>query len=97
MKLQMLQILQISVECRNMVGRASLHISLFRLKITVGCRLCTCPIIRVCMCMCMCMCMRMCMCMCSLCTLSVQWSVAQSVCVLRALSVHDRVSFSDKG
>ena len=34
---------------------------------------------------------------CSLCTVSVQWSVAQSACVLRALSVHDRVSFSDKG
>ena len=36
-------------------------------------------------------------CMCSLCTVSVQWSVAQSACVLRALSVHDCVSFSDKG
>ena len=34
---------------------------------------------------------------CSLCTVSVQWSVAQSACVLRALSVHDRVSSSDKG
>ena len=34
---------------------------------------------------------------CSLCTVSVQRSVAQSACVLRALSVHDRVSLSDRG
>ena len=42
MKLQTLQILQIFIECRNMVGGASLRISkhsLFRLQITVGCRL----------------------------------------------------------
>ena len=41
MKLLTLQILQIFIECRNMVG-ASVHTSkhsLFRLKITVGCRL----------------------------------------------------------
>ena len=40
MKLQTLQMLQILIECRNMVGGASVHISkhsLFRLKITVGC------------------------------------------------------------
>ena len=46
MKLQTLQILQIVIECRNMVGGASVHISkhsLFRLKITVGCRLCAHP------------------------------------------------------
>ena len=39
MKLQTLQILQIFIECRNIVGLASVHISkhsLFRLKITVG-------------------------------------------------------------
>ena len=43
MKLQTFQILQIFIECRNMAGGASVHISkhsLFRLKITVGCRLC---------------------------------------------------------
>ena len=45
MKLQTLQILQIFIECRNIVGGASVHISkhsLFRLNITVGCRLCWC-------------------------------------------------------
>ena len=43
MKLQTSQVIQIFVECRNIVGGASVHISkhsLFRLKITVGCRLC---------------------------------------------------------
>ena len=43
MKLQTLQILQIIIECRNIFGGALVHISkhsLFRLKITVGCRLC---------------------------------------------------------
>ena len=46
MKLQTLQILQIFIECRIMVGGASVHISkhsLFRLKITVGGRLCAYP------------------------------------------------------
>ena len=46
MKLQTLQILQIFIECRIMVGGASEHKSkhsLSRLKITVGCRLCTYP------------------------------------------------------
>ena len=46
MKLQTLQILHIFIECKNMVGGASVHISkhsLFRLKITVGCRLCAYP------------------------------------------------------
>ena len=55
MKLQTLQILHIFIECRIMVGGASVHISKhspFRLKITVGCRLCTYPSIHVCMCMC---------------------------------------------
>ena len=53
----------------------------------------------VCVCVCMCMyvcvyvCMYVCVCLCSLCTVSVQRSVAQSACVLRALSVHDSVSF----
>ena len=63
MKLQTLQILQIFIECRIMVGGASVHISkhsLFRLKITVGCRLCACPSIRVCVvcvqCVCVCVC-----------------------------------------
>ena len=77
MKLQMLQILQSVIECRNMVGGALVHISkhsLFRLKITVGCRLCAYPSIRVCgvwyvwceggVCMCMCMCMCMCRVLC---------------------------------
>ena len=44
MKLQTLQVIQIFIECRNIVGGASVHIpkhSLLRLKITVGCRLCT--------------------------------------------------------
>ena len=43
MKLQTLQMIQIFIECRIMVGGASVHTSklpLFRLKITVGCRLC---------------------------------------------------------
>ena len=35
--------------------------------------------------------------LCSLCTVSVQRCVAQSACVLRALSVHESVSFSDRG
>ena len=46
MKLQTLQILQIFIECRIVVGGASVHISkhsLFRPKITVGCRLCAYP------------------------------------------------------
>ena len=50
MKLQTLQILQIFIECKIMVGGASVHISkhsLFRPKITVGCRLCAYPSIRV--------------------------------------------------
>ena len=34
---------------------------------------------------------------CSLCTVSVQWSVAQSACVLRALSVHAVFSFAERG
>ena len=53
----------------------------------------------VCMYVCMCVRVYVCMCVftvhsvCSLCTVSVQWSVAQSACVLRALSVHDSVYF----
>ena len=46
MKLQTLQILQFLIECRIMVGDASVHISkhsLFHLKITDGCRLCAYP------------------------------------------------------
>ena len=35
--------------------------------------------------------------LCSLCIVSMQRSVAQSARVLRALSVHDSVSFSDWG
>ena len=51
MKLQTLQVIQIFLECRIMVGGASVRTSkhsLFRLKITVGCSPCTCPSIRVC-------------------------------------------------
>ena len=50
MKLQTLQILQTFIECRNMVGGASVHISkhaLSRLKITVGCLTSACPSIHV--------------------------------------------------
>ena len=50
MKLQTLQILQFFIECRIMVGGASVHISkhsLFRLKITVSCQLCACPSIHL--------------------------------------------------
>ena len=36
-------------------------------------------------------------CLYSLCTVSVQWSVAQSACVLRALSVHAVFSFTERG
>ena len=46
MKLQTLQILQIFIKCRIMVGGASVYIpkhSLFRLKITVGCLTSTYP------------------------------------------------------
>ena len=54
--------------------------------------------LNVCMYVCIYACMHACMyvCMCSLCTVSVQRSVAQSACVLRGLSVHDSVSFSDR-
>ena len=51
MKLQTLQMIQIFIECKIMVGGASVQISklsLFRLKIAVGCSPCTCPSIRVC-------------------------------------------------
>ena len=60
MKLQTLQVIKIFIECKNIVGGASVHTSkhsLFRLKIMVGCRFCTCPSIRVCgggVCVCMC-------------------------------------------
>ena len=69
MKLQTLQILQFFIVCRNMVGGASVHIakhSLFRLKITVGCRLCIvwCGVVCV-VCVCVDMIVRMCMCMCT--------------------------------
>ena len=51
MKLQTLQMIQIFIECRIMVGcrwwvYVSKH-SLFRLQITVGCRLCTYPSIHL--------------------------------------------------
>ena len=49
MKLQLLQMIQNFIECKIVVGGASVHISnhsLFRLKITVGCRLCAYPSIR---------------------------------------------------
>ena len=41
----------------------------------------------VCLCVFVCWCVFVCVCVFSLCTVSVQWSVAQSACVLRALSV----------
>ena len=50
MKLQTLQILQIFIECRNILGGASVHISkhsLCRLKTTVRCRLCAYPSIHL--------------------------------------------------
>ena len=51
MKLQTLQIMQILIECRIMLGWprcTHANKTLFRLKITVGCSPCTCPSIRVC-------------------------------------------------
>ena len=96
MKLQTLQVIQIFIECRNIVGGASVHISkhsLFRLKITVGCRLCAYRSIRVCvvcdmcgMCrvVCVCVCV-VCMCMCRV----LKWLCvcAESVCGVCAESV----------
>ena len=79
MKLQTLQVIQIFIECRNIVGGASVRVSkrsLFRLEITVGCRLCAYPNIRVCgvwyvwceggvcACVCVCVCVLKWLCVC---------------------------------
>ena len=77
MKLQTLQVIKIFIECRNILGGASVHISkhsLFRLKITVGCRLCivyvfmcVCVCVRVCVCVCVRVCVRACVCVVCVC------------------------------
>ena len=58
---------------------------------------CLCVCVFVCLCVCVCVCVCVFVCVCSLCTVSVQWSVAQSACVLRALSVHAVFSFAERG
>ena len=83
MKLQTLHTLQIFYRVQDH-GRWSKH-SLFRLKITVGCRLCACPNIHVCMCMSMFMC------------LSVSAVPCNTVLVCAARSWCDDLFFMDGG
>ena len=90
-----------------MVGGASVHISkhsLFRLKITVGCRLCTCPSIRVCVVCDMCgvrvVCVRVCVCVCVVCCACVlKWFCVcvESECGVCAESVLCCVVMCDVG
>ena len=103
MKLQTLQVIQIFIECRNIVGGASVRVSkrsLFRLEITVGCRLCAYPNIRVCgvwyvwceggVCACVCVCVLKWLCVCVESVWDVRfvfWCCGVLLCVLCVLCV----------